>query len=65
MKRQNPYKEQLIEEAKEIAYDKFFTKPQTDLLIRRVLREYYRQVDTPDIITKYDISKMAAEIWRM
>lgn len=65
MKTRNPYKEQLIEEAKEIAYDKFFTKPQTDLLIRRVLREYYRQVDTPDIITKYDISKMAAEIWRM
>lgn len=65
MKRHNPYKEQLIEEAKEIAYDKFFTKPQTDLLIRRVLREYYRQVDTPDIITKYDICKMAAEIWRM
>lgn len=65
MKIRSPYKEQLIEEAKEIAYDKFFTKPQTDMLIRRVLREYYRQVDTPDIITKYDISKMAAEIWRM
>lgn len=56
------YKQRLIDEAKEIANKYVLSKERTNLLVRRVLREYYRQVDTSDIITKQDIENMLKNI---
>lgn len=56
------YKQRLIDEAKEIATKYMLSKERTNLLVRRVLREYYRQVDSADIITKYDIENMLKNI---
>lgn len=56
------YKQRLIDEAKEIAKKYMLSKEKTNLLVRRVLREYYWQIDTSDIITKQDIENMLKNI---
>lgn len=56
------YKQRLIDEAKEIANKYMLSKERTNLLVRRVLAVYYKQINSPYIITKYDIENMLKNI---